>query len=199
MTSVHAWRRHRSMVVRSQRMRANRSCMPRLAAMSREMFVSDSVFIPGVTAAEVYEQISDPTQMSRWSPENTSAEVDGPGGSLSVGDVFVGGNKRGSVRWHTRCVVVAADPGERFAFDVIAWGLGSPRLKVKIARWEYTFVDGDGGTTVTETWRDARRKWPEFVANAFDKAATGGKTFAEFQKRNIARTLSALRDDLANV
>lgn len=162
------------------------------------MKVSDSVVIPGVTPAEVYAQVSDPTQMGRWSPENTGAEVEsGSAGSLVVGDVFVGANKRGGSRWQTRCKVVAADPGERFAFDVVGWGLKSPLLKVAIARWEYTFEATDDGTRVTETWRDARRRWPDALANAVDNKLTGGRTFAAFQKRNIAKTLAALRDDLA--
>lgn len=165
--------------------------------MARQMKVSDSVVIPGVTPAEVYAQVSDPTLMARWSPENTGAEVEAGSGSLGVGDVFVGANKRGGSRWQTRCRVIAADPGERFAFDVVGWGLRSPLLRIAIARWEYEFEQVDGGTKVTETWRDARRRWPDRLANAVDGKLTGGRTFAAFQERNIAKTLAALRDDLA--
>ncbi len=161
------------------------------------MKVSDSVVIPGVTPAEVYAQVSDPTLMARWSPENTGAHVEHGAGSLTVGDVFVGVNKRGGTRWQTRCEVVAAEPGERFAFDVVGWGPKSPLLKIAIARWEYTFEATDDGTKVTEIWRDARRRWPDLVANAVDAKLTGGRTFAAFQERNIAKTLQALREDLA--
>ncbi|MFC7489995.1 MULTISPECIES: SRPBCC family protein [unclassified Knoellia] len=168
--------------------------------MGREMQVSDAVVIPGVTPAEAYAQVSDPTQMARWSPENTGARVErGTAGSLTVGDVFVGANKRGGTRWQTRCRVVAADPGERFAFDVVGWGPRSPLLRVAIARWEYTFEAVGDGTKVTETWRDARRRWPDGLANAVDSRLTGGRTFASFQERNIARTLAALRDDLGRL
>lgn len=165
--------------------------------MARQMKVSDSVVIPGVTPAEVYAQVSDPTQMARWSPENTGAQVVTGSGAPTVGDVFVGTNTRGGTRWQTRCKVVFADPGERFTFDVVAWGLRSPLLRFAIARWEYTFEQVDGGTKVTETWRDARRAWPDRVADLVDARLTGGRTFAAFQERNIARTLAALRDDLA--
>ncbi|EAQ00402.1 hypothetical protein JNB_09524 [Janibacter sp. HTCC2649] len=166
--------------------------------MAREMKVSDSVVIAGVTPAEVYAQVSDPSQMARWSPENTGAEVErGSLGSLTAGDVFVGANKRGGARWQTRCKVVAAEPGERFMFDVVGWGLKSPLLRIAIARWEYTFEATTDGTKVTETWSDARRHWPDVVANAVDSRLTGGRTFASFQKRNIAKTLAALREDLA--
>lgn len=165
--------------------------------MARQMKVTDSVVIPGVTPAEVYAQVSDPTQMARWSPENTGAQVESGSGSLGVGDVFVGANKRGGSRWQTRCKVVAADPGERFAFDVVGWGLKAPLLRIAIARWEYEFEPVHGGTQVTETWRDARRAWPDKVADLVDARLTGGRTFAAFQQRNIAKTLAALRDDLA--
>jgi len=165
--------------------------------MARAMKISDSVVIAGVTPAEVYAQVSDPTLMSRWSPENTGAQVERGTGSLVVGDVFVGANKRGGTRWQTRCRVIAADPGERFAFDVVGWRLKSPLLRIAIARWEYTFEATETGTRVTETWRDARRRWRDGLADAVDRRLTGGRTFAAFQERNIAKTLAALREDLS--
>ena len=51
-----------------------------------------------------------------------------------------------------------------------------------------------GGTLVTETWSD-RRRWPDLVAARFDPLATGGRQFADFQRRNIGRTLARLKDD----
>lgn len=164
--------------------------------MSREMKVSDSVVVPGVSPAEVYAQVSDPTQMGRWSPENTGARVEVGSGSLGVGDVFVGSNTRGGSRWQTRCRVVAADPAERFAFDVIAWSMKGPLVRIPIARWEYAFEESAQGTKVTETWHDARRHWPDRVVHVLDAKLTGGRTFAQFHRRNIARTLAALREDL---
>lgn len=108
--------------------------------------------------------------------------------------VFEGRNKRGAMSWTTRCTVTAADPGERFAFRVHAIGARRPFLPGAIATWEYRFeaVDG-GGTKVTETWTDDRRAWPDFLANAFDRAATRGHTFAVFQRRNIRTTLERLK------
>ena len=164
--------------------------------MARVRTVSDSVDIPGVTPQQVYEQISDPTRMGRWSPENTGAVVERGEGSLVVGDVFVGTNARGGRRWHTRCEVTVAEPGARFAFDVVAWGLGSPRLRLPVAGWEYRLEPVETGTRVTETWTD-HRGWPDAVAGVFDRAATGGRTFAQWQQGNISRTLARLRDDLA--
>jgi len=160
------------------------------------MTVQDSVVIEGVTPAEVYDLVSDPSRMGRWSPENLGAEVPEPGRPSYVGMSFVGANKRGRFRWSTRCTVTAADPGEQFAFRVHAIGLKVPRIPGPIAQWEYRFEEVARGTQVTEVWTDGRRGWPDAVANRFDKTATGGRTFAEFQRRNIAKTLARLKSDL---
>ncbi|MEU3837937.1 SRPBCC family protein [Streptomyces microflavus] len=160
--------------------------------MPRTMSVADSTVI-AAPAAQVYEQLSDPTAMGRWSPENRGATVRGERRATYVGMVFEGRNKRGAVGWTTRCTVTAADPGERFAFRVHAIGVRRPRLPGPIATWEYRFEAVDGGTRVTETWTDDRRSWPDFVANAFDRVATGGKTFAQFQRGNIRTTLKRLK------
>lgn len=160
--------------------------------MPRTMSVSDSIVINAAPSA-VYEQLSDPTAMGRWSPENTGATVVGERREAHVGMVFEGRNKRGSLRWTTKCTVTAADPGSRFAFRVHAIGARRPRLPGAIATWDYRFEAVDGATRVTEIWTDNRRSWPDFVANAFDRIATRGHTFAEFQAGNIRTTLERLK------
>ncbi|MFG2430654.1 SRPBCC family protein [Streptomyces sp. NPDC048590] len=163
--------------------------------MPRTMSVSDTVLIRAEPSA-VYEQVSDPTAMGRWSPENRGARVLGGRRGAHVGMVFEGRNKRGSFRWTTRCTVTAAEPGRRFAFRVHAIGVRRPRLPGAIANWEYRFEQVDGCTLVTETWTDNRRAWPDVVANAFDRVATRGHTFAEFQRGNIRTTLERLKKAL---
>jgi len=160
--------------------------------MPRTMSVADSIVIDA-PPAQVYEQLSDPTVMGRWSPENRGATIRGERRDAYVGMVFEGRNKRGAVSWTTRCTVTAADPGERFAFRVHAIGVRRPRLPGPIATWEYRFEAVDGGTRVTETWTDDRRSWPDLLANGFDRVATGGKTFALFQRGNIRTTLKRLK------
>ncbi|MFE7132800.1 SRPBCC family protein [Streptomyces sp. NPDC057638] len=160
--------------------------------MPRTLTVSDSIVIHA-TPATVYAQVSDPRLMGHWSPENLGATVRGEIRDAYVGMVFHGHNRRGPLRWTTRCTVLAADPGERFAFRVHAIGRRRPVLRGRIATWEYRFDAVDGGTRVTETWRDDRRGWPDALANAFDRLATRGHTFADFQRANIRRTLSNLK------
>jgi uncharacterized protein YndB with AHSA1/START domain len=163
--------------------------------MGRTMTVQDSVVV-ATDPLTLYDMLADPSQMSRWSPENTGADVPDPGSPLAVGSTFVGGNRRGWARWNTRCRVTAADPGERFAFDVFQIGPRTPLLKARIASWEYRLEPVEGGTRVTETWTDGRRWMPDAVANRVDRLATGGRSFADFQRRNIAKTLANLKADL---
>ncbi|NLE82113.1 MAG: SRPBCC family protein [Rhodococcus sp.] len=163
--------------------------------MPRTLTVSDSIVV-NVGADEVYAQISDPSLMGKWSPENTGATVASDGRAAHVGMTFDGHNKRGSIRWTTRCTVTAAEPGKAFAFKVRAIGVKAPRISAPIATWKYTFEAVDGGTRVTETWIDDRASWPDFVANTFDKIATRGKVFADYQQKNIAITLRNLKREM---
>lgn len=162
--------------------------------MSRDLTVSDTVTI-AAPAADIWDAVADPSQMPRWSPENTAGYVPVSGRALGVGESFVGANKRGRARWQTRCVVTASEPGRVFAFDVRQIGPRRPLITASIATWTYTFEATVTGTVVTETWKDGRRGWPDAVAAVFDKAVTGGQLFADFQRRNIARTLAALKAD----
>lgn len=160
--------------------------------MPRIFTVSDSIVI-AADRHDLYVQVSDVTRMGEWSPENRGATLHDPSANVAVGMSFDGHNKRGKAQWTTRCTITAADPGERFAFRVHSIGLKTPKLRGPIATWEYRFDEVPGGTKVTETWTDDRRAWPDVVANTFDKVATGGKTFAQFQKKNITKTLSRLK------
>lgn len=162
---------------------------------TREMTVADSVWIEA-SPVTAYDAVSDVTQMGRWSPENTGATVARPADAAYVGMHFVGSNRRGPARWQTRCTVTAAERGRRFAFDVDRYGLAPFLLPVSVASWEYTFEPQDGGTLVTEVWRDGRTRWPDVSVRVFDPLATGHASFAAFQRGNIARTLKNLKREL---
>ncbi|CAM3739056.1 SRPBCC family protein [Smaragdicoccus niigatensis] len=165
----------------------------------RDLTVSDSVVVNGVDPMTAYRAVSDVAQMGRWSPENTGAKVATK--SLVVGDTFDGSNKRGPIlRWVGRARVTTAEPGSVFIFRTEGLGLGLPWLRHPgrrpgIASWEYRFEAVEGGTRVTETWHD-ERPWPDLLAAAADPILTGSRTFADFQRRNIATTLARLKADL---
>ncbi|MFD3873164.1 SRPBCC family protein [Streptomyces sp. NPDC058623] len=160
--------------------------------MPRTFTVSDSIVVLA-QPADVYRKVSDPARMGDWSPENLGATVHGGAGEARVGMVFDGRNKRGAFRWTTRCTVTAVEEGRLFRFRVHAIGVRQPRVRGPIATWEYRFESVPEGTRVTETWTDDRRAWPDFVAHAFDRIATRGHTFADFQQRNIRTTLRNLK------
>lgn len=93
----------------------------------------------------VYAVVSDVTRMGEWSPETMRCEwLDGATGA-AVGARFKGTNKRGIVRWSTKPVVVAADPGHEFAFEV-----GSD------TRWRYGFEADGTGTRLSESFEMLR-------------------------------------------
>lgn len=163
--------------------------------MKRELSVSGSIHIK-VDPETVYDAVSDVRQMGRWSPENKGAAVRGGFESAYVRMTFVGDNQRGPVRWQTRCTVTAADRGKVFAFDVDRYGIAPLLVPVRIASWEYTFDPAEGGTFVTETWRDGRTWWPAAAVRVFDAIATRHRSFADFQRGNIRRTLARLKAEL---
>lgn len=102
---------------------------------------------------EVYALVADVTRMGEWSPETTSCRwLDEPG---KVGSRFRGSNRRGWVRWQTTPVVVAATPGEEFAFTTKLFGKDQ-------TRWRYRFEALDGGTatTVTESFDNVANPLP---------------------------------------
>src|SRR5699024_12026440 len=87
----------------------------------RPMHVSDSIEI-AADALTIYREIADPSRMGRWSPENQGT-AEPSRGPLTVGDEFVGRNRRGPGRWSTACTVIAAVTGERYAFRCNSIGL----------------------------------------------------------------------------
>ena len=162
--------------------------------VGRPREVSQSVLVRS-TPERVWALVGDPTAYATFSPENTGATVPGGGAPLQVGDRFDGRNRRGRFSWSTTSVVTASDPERTFAFRVEVWGLGTPRLRVANASWAYRLEPAPEGTTVTETWTDDR-PWPDALAAVVDRLLTGGSTFAEFQRHNIATSLDRLRRHL---
>src|SRR5215475_7920278 len=68
--------------------------------------------------ADLYDMISDVTRMGEWSPVCKACWWD-DGSGPAVGSWFTGRNElAGRDPWETRSQVVAASPGEEFAFMV---------------------------------------------------------------------------------
>jgi uncharacterized protein YndB with AHSA1/START domain len=139
----------------------------------------------GVPPAKVYEAVSDVRRMARWSPECFGALVwasrDG------VPRRFVGLNRRGPWVWFTTCQVVAAEPGQEFAFDVTTFGM-------PVSRWSYRFAPADGGTEVTEAWLDKRGRGANLLGRVFTGKVARERPQANTEGMRI--TLARLKREL---
>jgi hypothetical protein len=135
------------------------------------------------TPEALYDLVSDPANMGRLSPECTGGSwIDGATGPVA-GARFKGTNKRGPIRWSTKSVVVDADRGRAFSFDVE----GSGTL------WSYTFEPDGTGTVVTES-RRASKPYP-FTAKVFTTLFLGGiDGHTQELREGMAATLQRLKD-----
>lgn len=91
---------------------------------------------------DVYALVSDVTRTGEWSPVCTGCSWD-EGAGPEVGAWFTGHNAKNGREWDTRSRVVAAEPGEEFA-----WVVGGSYV-----RWGFALEPEDGGTRLTESWR----------------------------------------------
>ena len=130
----------------------------------------------------LYDMVSDVTRMGSWSPETASCRWVGRDTGPAVGAHFVGANRYGWRRWRTRCTVVAADPGRRFAFDVTAVGF-------PISHWEYRFEPNGEGCRVVESWEDRRPWWMDRLSTV----VMGISDRPEHNRRGMTTTLERLR------
>ncbi len=112
--------------------------------MGIQMRGEASVFI-GAPPDRVYALVTDITRMGEWSPECIGADwapgSDGP----AVGAVFNGTNSREANQWTTPNTVIAATPGEEFA-----WVVGT--MDFRVCTWRYEFAPEGTGTLVTESF-----------------------------------------------
>ena len=91
--------------------------------------------------AEVYALVSDVPRTGEWSVGCEAASWDDPA-DTGLGAGFTGSNVFGERRWQTPCTVVAATPGEEFAWET---GEGW-------TRWGYRMRAVDGGTELAHEW-----------------------------------------------
>ena len=121
----------------------------------------------------VYVLVADLPAMGQWSPECTAVEWRGEVSEPVGGARFKGHNRKGRRRWSADGVVVAAEPGRKFAFDIST-------MRIPVAHWSYEFTARDGGCTVTERWADQRPAWfmplTRVATGVADRATRNGET-----------------------
>jgi uncharacterized protein YndB with AHSA1/START domain len=140
----------------------------------------------GAPPAVVWPLISDPTRMGEWSPECTGARWKGPASAPQPGARFSGRNRKGPWRWQTKCTVVAAVPERELAWTVSFFGFS-------VAYWAYRLEPTpDGGTVVTEQWRDLRT-FPLFRFGPAVKLVTGISDRVGTNESNMRATLERLK------
>jgi hypothetical protein len=142
---------------------------------------SDSIIVAR-TPEELYELVSDITNMGEWSPICKACWWE-EGAGPRVGAWFGGRNELPEFTWETRSEIVAADPGREFAFVVNG----------TIARWGYTFAPVDGGTELTESWEFLPGGRSQFVEWFGDGADAQIVDRHEKAKTGIPETLAAIK------
>lgn len=101
---------------------------------------SESILVVASPQA-LYAMVSDVTRMGEWSPVCRACWWD-EGHGPREGAWFTGRNELDGRIWETRSLVVAAEPGREFAYNVLGnW-----------VRWGCTFVPVGDSTELTESW-----------------------------------------------
>jgi len=148
----------------------------------------DSIRI-NLPAPQVYAIVSDVTRMGELSPVCTSCTWDHASRAGDEGSWFTGHNAIGDLTWDTRCKVVAADPGRRFAF--INYGLDGA---AELVRWGFDFESADGETRVTESWQ-VLPAYPSFIGADSTDAEIAARIdgMAALAREGIQETLANLK------
>jgi hypothetical protein len=142
---------------------------------------SDSVVVAR-SPEDLYDMVSDVTRMGEWSPVCKACWWE-DGASARVGAWFGGRNELPERTWETRSEIVAAEPGQEFAFIV-----GGTYV-----RWGYRFAPVDGGTQITESWEFLPGGIAMFEERFGAEAPAAIANRIEAAHSGIAETLAALK------
>lgn len=134
---------------------------------------------------ELFDLLSDVSQMGRWSPVCTGGAYD------DDGEWFTGTNAMGDAAWETRCRVIASDRGREFAF--INHGLDG---RVEMVRWGFELrpLDGDS-TEVTQTW-EVLASYPDGLGLDDDGTRAVLDMMRDAALAGMPETLAALKADV---
>ncbi|MBA4608213.1 MULTISPECIES: SRPBCC family protein [Aeromicrobium] len=129
----------------------------------------------------VWELVSNPAHMPRWSPQCRKMIVRGKG-PVGVGTTTINVNRRGPLFWPTRSKVKEFVPGKRFAFKIAENG----------TIWSYDLEATATGTRLTES-----RHAPHGVSslsNFLTRRVLGGtENFEEELEAGIRQTLERIK------
>ena len=134
-------------------------------------------------AEVVYRLVSDLPGMSGVAEEFERGSWLGGAREAAVGARFRGHNRARGRQWTTTATVTDAEPGRRFAFEVVSVA------RIPVSRWQYDIEPTEGGCRVAEQTWDRRPSWFKPLANL----VTGVRDRSEQNQRNIERTLRQLK------
>jgi hypothetical protein len=139
------------------------------------------------TANDIYEMVADLPRMGEWSPECERVEW-ANGTTVPVeGATFVGHNRGGPFRlfrWSRKGRVLAADPGQEFAFITEEGGREG-------TVWRYRFEPIEGGTRVTESYEV---RWIPAWARIIDVPSNRHRELREAMRRTLQQLKTAAED-----
>ncbi|PZU40391.1 MAG: polyketide cyclase [Arsenicicoccus sp.] len=131
----------------------------------------------------VYRLVSDVTRTGEWSPTCRGCTWEDPE-QRGLGARFTGDNETPARRWSTTSTVVAAEPGEEFAWEV---GRG-------FVRWGYLLSEREGGTQVTQTWEFTEAGQEFFHKQYGDDAQAQMDQRTTSARDDMPRTLAAIKE-----
>ena len=114
-------------------------------------------------------------RINELSPECYKAEWEGDATEAIVGAKFRGYNDNGGNKWDAGCVVVAADPGKEWSFEV-------PGDDGRSTLWRYQIEATPNGCRVTES---------------FDSPILDGEFFQKINRHKLL--LDNIAESLANL
>lgn len=131
---------------------------------------------------EVYDLVSDVTRTGEWSPVCTACWWD-DGAGPHPGAWFTGHNEVPGRVWETRSQVVAARPGQEFA-----WMVGEGYV-----RWGFELEPVDGGTRLTQSWSFRLEGMAMFHTRYGDDAEAQIDNRTEAAHAGIPASLAAIK------
>ncbi|MGI5129814.1 SRPBCC family protein [Pseudonocardia sp. CA-107938] len=152
-----------------------------MTSVNPDFYRAASVLVDATTET-LYDMVSDVSRMGEWSPVCTGCTWD-PGAGPTVGSRFTGRNATPANSWQTRCRVIAADRGRRFAFTVEGIGVD----------WTYTFVPEAGATRLTESWHLLPEGVENYRNRFGDEADTQITIRRDLAVNGLQHTLQALK------
>ena len=133
--------------------------------------------------AQVWELVSDLSNMSRWSPQVFKTFV--RGGEVRQGAKMININRKGLLVWPTQSMVTTFEPGQKIAF----------RIRENWTIWSFTLgPTADGGTRIVQ-----RREAPKGISDVsvrLTKAVLGGvDDFTADLVKGMNQTLTRIKAD----